>query len=545
MKNKKQSGKKSKAKSNLKDQTAFIGKRRKRELNDIIINKYDIYSLLEDINYDQAIKIPKRSSDCINTENVTKMSLQNKEVENIIKSEKSEYNIYMNGVSDTGCGATDLNENIIKTEDSPDCIKSDNTYLFPRQSLLKLILSDTQLLQFTEIFKIFSKEIESPFTLDYFMKLKEKLKNEEKDKIINSLLFLVWSLKFMKIDYLPSVIRTIEHQSSFSFFQSNQNISYDQCKSPTFFNGDNHSNSFIPHFNSNKCICNHYSSNISETITPDSINIIRNTYRNHDFNRHHCNLSNNNSLSEIIRNNNIECPLNCFDSSPFTTLSGNYIIPLNLIPGISLSNPFSYSVTNPNINDNESVNRATNINNIDNTITAKSIMISNEVIHDSFCESNNTIDSLVNNCGNTISNDSSKNKNNQISFSANIAVNDTEKESCNKDLNFFNVKKEESYMDISLADENVTDENLDKIYSEVIKIFSKPITDESFKLLKVYLLDENVKKVEKIIKKNPFSYLNKKQYVLLCKKDKEGLYLKIDPGTKNYSITRCFYKSHK
>ena len=79
---------------------------------------------------------------------------------------------------------------------------------------------------------------------------------------------------------------------------------------------------------------------------------------------------------------------------------------------------------------------------------------------------------------------------------------------------------------------------------QILNIFSKPICDETFKQLKIYLQDDHVDKIENFIRKNPLASLNKKQYYLLCKGEKDGLYLKIDPKTKKFSISRSFYKSN-
>jgi hypothetical protein len=543
MKNKKHIEKSNKTNSNTNEPSNFTGKRRTREISDIIINKYDIYSILDELNFNQYFQIPKKKTRENPCENQIKMESNKNDVLNKrIKTEKPN----LAGVSDTGCGVAHMTkENFIKTEENLSKVEVDNNNIDDNskssnsnQSLLKLILSDSQLCQFSEIFQIFTKEIESPFTLDYFIKLKENLHNENKDKIINTLIFMVWSLKFMKIENnYPPVNKTkitIEHAMSFSLLS---NYSFQSC---SHCNTENHNNNqFIP-FKSNK-----YISQMASNNSQQGNSNIMNSFSPSEFINH----LNKKPESEGICANNIEYPMICLNIGPYPRISTNYINPLNIVPGISLINSPAYTMTNSNVNNNqilsELINTSISQQGKNKETSCNSNKISSDVISESVHDTINNLDLTLGNQAIPNQTDNTYSRNNQnLSFYTLCShKKESEKDSAAKDFNFLTIKKEDSFIDITLADEKIKEENFDSVYSQVINIFSKPISDETFKLLKNYLHDDHVDKIENIIKKNPFSYLNRKQYILLCKRDKEGLYLKIDPTTKKYSITRSFYKS--
>jgi hypothetical protein len=100
------------------------------------------------------------------------------------------------------------------------------------------------------------------------------------------------------------------------------------------------------------------------------------------------------------------------------------------------------------------------------------------------------------------------------------------------------IKRENDVIDITISEDKPGEEDFEKVYREIVSIFSKPINEETFIKLKHFMHENQVRKIEEIVRKNPFSYLDKRQYILLYRTTKEELYLKIDPTDKKYSITR-------
>ena len=546
MKNKKPFEKANKTNQKNSEASNFTGKRRTREFSDIIINKHDIYSILDELNFDSNFKIPKKkNADQSNKDQAKIESNKNEELNKIIKMEK-QTDLY--GGSDTGSGLSKVqNEEIIKREESPykvefesnnqDNSKSSNS----NKSLLRLILSDYQLCEFSEIFQNFSKEIESPFTLDYFMKLKENLYDENKDKIINTLLFLVWSLKFMKIDKNYSKVGNTKMDNVISFSIPSANLPV--CSQ--YSSSDKRLTNYISHPNSEKCKYHQMALNRNEI---GNTNMVSTFYPSDVFN-----VINKNTQADLVCATNVEHSMNYLNMYPYQRINNNCIIPFNIVPAISLINTPAYTMTNSNVNNNQIQNQViTTILPQENTKKEdplKTIKNPLEMISESVQNSSNILSPISNNQG--LNNQTFFNKsNNNITLNSSILslVNNFSekpvKDPDSKDFNITKIKKEDSYIDITFGDDKMKEESSDNVYNQIMNIFSNPICDETFKQLKIYLQDDHVDKIENFIRKNPLSSLNKKQYILLCKREKDGLYLKMDPTTKKFSISRTFSKSN-
>lgn len=195
--------------------------------NGLKINMVDIYQILKDINFDENMEIKKK-------ENLKECSSPKRQVKEIREIKE---------IKDKNCI-------LIKTEETKkiDSIKQEmgspvnplnksQQENLKKQSILNLILSDVQLWQFSEIFKIFNRDLNNSQMLDYITRLNQMLITEEKGSLVNALIFLTWSLKFMVIypNFKPVNNLAIENSMSVNYlsnFNPNNNMSLKSCPMP-------------------------------------------------------------------------------------------------------------------------------------------------------------------------------------------------------------------------------------------------------------------------------------------------------------------------
>jgi hypothetical protein len=546
----------------------------------IIINKKEVWDIVRHIN-DEEFKIFKKKDTedllsepgSLNSETQNLNSINKQPTKMMIKrppspSQERDQRLGMESQShnpslnDAGSGSI---TEMVKTEESPP----------EKQNILKMILGDIHHCQYSEIFKIFTREINDPTTLDYFIKLKESMAKEDTERLLNMLVFIVWSLRFMKID--SNLVKNTKNLMviSNSFMIRGDTDSNEQDKPPNFFSSSDSSNSHqpepftmeytsegpghldnlnnfhTPNFFSFNQACQPFSINChpvenlpteekknsgNSGKSPDKSKIKITKEESHTIKKNQENEVKYNEPVQtgVINNQMLAIPLQgpngaYFIPVPISYFQGNLNLPINtLTPITSPQNQFFIQPANLNT-------MPSNFNSSHNTssffrtevVTSGQLQYnfaSNDVqshpprrqgTYDQFTLN----DSNNNNNNNTLSSIISKGNNNS-----------------NQTSTF--VKKEPDFIDITVGEDKHGDEDFERVYKEIVGIFSKSITEKTFVDLRKFMYESQAKKIEDVIRKNPFSYLDKKQYILLFRTSKEELYLKIDPQEKKYSISR-------
>ena len=555
--------------------------------NQIIISKKEIFDILKDINLDDHIIYKKKESEdsnsiagSVNSE-VTNINYTSKQsVKMMIKTSPSQErerpameNQSHPSLHDAGSGAV---TEMVKMEESPS--PSD------KQNILRLILGDIHQCQYSEIFKIFAKEINNPITLDYFVKLKESLVKEETERLLNMMVFIVWSLRFMRID--PNLMRTCGqfaiNSNSFMIrgedaikdgrplnFNSSSGQSAESYSLANSSEGVGHLeqvNMTTPNFT-----FHHGCNPFAEIPNPESLvdnptNLIsNNSGSSKSASKMKCLASPKNEMpkenekeglnSNPLQGFNSPYPLNSNQmiAMPVTGPNGNFFlqVPLtyfqgNLNPNNSFTPINSMNIVNTmNIPHSQVFTPPVNINTIPSHYSSSmntSSYFKTEVVKSGQLQlnSHSQVSHLEGNSHsltpkkfqNTYDQMLSLNDSNYtLSSLLNNCVNNS-----NSMSNY--IKRENDVIDITISEDKPLEEDFEKVYREIVSIFSKPSNEETFIKLKRFMHENQVRKIEEVVRKNPFSYLDKRQYILLYRTTKEELYLKIDPTDKKYSITR-------
>jgi hypothetical protein len=93
-----------------------------------------------------------------------------------------------------------------------------------RENSLRNVLNEINLWQYSELLKYFSAEIKNAETYKYFHNINNILMHEEKEKLVNTLIFYIWSSKFFPSNYSRELSLKIKYpickENSFSFNKS-------------------------------------------------------------------------------------------------------------------------------------------------------------------------------------------------------------------------------------------------------------------------------------------------------------------------------------
>lgn len=549
----------------------------------IIINKKEVWDIVRHIN-DEDFKIfKKKDTEDFLSENGSLNSeiqneLTNKQQTKMIikrppspsqdKDQRTGFE-HQNHPSLNDAGSGSIRE-IVKTE---ECMTEN-------QNILKMILGDIHHCQYSEIFKIFSREINDPTTLDYFIKLKESMAKEDNERLLNMLVFIVWSLRFMKIDpslitnsknlivisnsfmirgeaeatemqqqdkaanffsssecnssYVPEPLSMEsgsvgpDHHENINNFQTPNFFSFNQGCQPISINCDQSEN--LPKEEKNILENKKITNNTDKTTPILAINDSKNQYQENQIIYNSNNLPIQNGVNTNKTNQILGIPLQAPNGTiyipvPLSFLQGNLNLPLigSALPVINnAQNQYFSQPVNPNTLPSQYPSSC-NTGSFYRTEIVTSGQFQNNFAVDKYqTKQQGNYDPITlnesNNINNTMSTILSKGNNSLQTSSF--------------------VKKEPDYIDITVGEEKGDDQDFDQVYTEIVGIFSKPITEKTFKDLRKFMYESQVKKIEDVIMKNPFTYLNKKQYILLFRTKKNEMYLKIDPQEKKYSISR-------
>jgi hypothetical protein len=546
----------------------------------IIINKKEVWDIVRHIN-DEEFKIFKKKDTedllsepgSLNSETQNLNLINKQPAKMMIKRPPSpsqerdqrlgvESQSHHPSLNDAGSGSI---TEMVKTEESPP----------EKQNILKMILGDIHHCQYSEIFKIFTREINDPTTLDYFIKLKESMAKEDTERLLNMLVFIVWSLRFMKID--SSLVRNTKNLMviSNSFMIRGDTDSNEQDKPPNFFSSSDSSNSHqpepftmeytsegpghldnlnnfhTPNFFSFNQACQPFNINChpvenlpteekknsgNSGKSPDKSKIKITKEESHTIKKNQENEVKYNVpvQSGVINNQMLAIPLQgpngaYFIPVPISYFQGNLNLPINtMTPITSPQNQFFIQPANLNT-------MPSNFNSSHNT----SSFFRTEVVTSGQLQYNFASNEAQSNPPKrqgtydqfTLNDSNNNNNNNTLSSIISKGNNNS-----NQTSTF--VKKEPDFIDITVGEDKQGDEDFERVYKEIVGIFSKSITEKTFVDLRKFMYESQAKKIEDVIRKNPFSYLDKKQYILLFRTSKEELYLKIDPQEKKYSIFR-------
>jgi hypothetical protein len=217
-----------------KKQKCTKSKTNKPTESNIIINKADIYGMLNNFDFEEEFKLLKKKKKPDSSSEINKNPLEEKLnyitknsniplqtghkpifPTNIIKVEpkSSPYKFTPTQLLDQ------LPQRLVKCEDLLNTNLNttfNSTTSKGGQRILQLVMSLDQLNQFSKISKLFESEIESGELLDYWEVLKNKLICEDRDRILNAFMFLIWSLKYLKVQCPEDFFLKIEKQTEFS-----------------------------------------------------------------------------------------------------------------------------------------------------------------------------------------------------------------------------------------------------------------------------------------------------------------------------------------